>query len=201
MQVKLLRALQEGRFYRVGGENPISVDVRIVCATNKDIKTLVKQGLFREDLYYRLNIISLEVPALRERKDDIEILTRYFIEYFCSINGKKVPDIKPEVFKVLKDYNWPGNIRELQNLIERIVVLHDHDNITANDIPMEVRSPELKLGSLPPENNLKNTIETIEKELIISALKKTDHKKVEAAKRLGISRPTLDKKMEIYNID
>ena len=101
----------------------------------------------------------------------------------------------------MKDYNWPGNIRELQNLIERIVVLHDHDNITANDIPMEVRSPELKLGSLPPENNLKNTIETIEKELIISALKKTDHKKVEAAKRLGISRPTLDKKMEIYNID
>ena len=201
MQVKLLRALQEGRFYRVGGENPISVDVRVVSATNKDIKTLVKQGLFREDLYYRLNIISLEVQALRERKEDIQILTQYFFEYYCKYNGKKVPDIKPEVFNVLKDYHWPGNVRELQNFIERIVVLNDHYTVKVNDIPLEIRSPDLKLESLPPENNLKNTIETIEKELIISALEKTDHKKVDAAKILGISRPTLDKKIEIYNIN
>lgn len=200
MQVKLLRALQEGRFYRVGGEHPISVDVRVVSATNRDIKTLVGQGLFREDLYYRLNIISLEVPPLKKRKDDIEILAKYFIEYFCNSNGKKVPVIKPEVFKVLKEYPWPGNVRELQNLIERIAVLNDHDNITVNDLPLEIRSPDLKLTSLPPENDLKNTIETVEKELIISALKKANNKKVDAAKILGISRPTLDKKMEIYNI-
>ncbi len=200
MQVKLLRVLQEGRFYRVGGESPISVDVRIVSATNKNIKELVTQGLFREDLYYRLNIISLDVPPLRERKDDIKILSEYFINKYCVKEGKEIPAVKPEVFTVLKEYPWPGNVRELQNVMERLAVLCDHETITVNDLPIEIRSPELNLKSIPSGSSLKNTIETIEKELIVSAMNRTSGKKVEAAKMLGISRPTLDKKLEDYNI-
>ncbi len=200
VQVKLLRVLQEGRFFRVGGETSIAVDVRVVCATNKDLKNQVRENLFREDLYFRLNVITLHVPPLRNRKEDIELLCSFFIERYSGELGKKAPEMSSEAIFLLKNYAWPGNIRELQNAMERTIVLFDNDEIREGDLPGDVRMPDFNAEAFPIRGSLHDTLAIIEKKMLITAMKKAHFKKVDAARMLGISRPTLDKKIKVYNI-
>ncbi|MEJ2544368.1 MAG: sigma 54-interacting transcriptional regulator, partial [Calditrichaceae bacterium] len=135
MQLKLLRVLQEGEFERVGGTETLKVDVRIIAATNKDLEKAMEEGKFRQDLYYRLNVIPIEVPPLRERKEDIKYLIYYFMEKFNKIYGKNITEIDPKALSLMENYQYPGNIRELENLIERIIVLDKKGNIKTADLP------------------------------------------------------------------
>ena len=197
-QAKLLRAIQEGRFYRVGGERPIDVDVRIVAATNRDLRQLVEAGQFREDLFFRLNVIDIHVPALRERSGDVELLARRFIRDKSRALGKRAPVLSPEALARLRAYAWPGNVRELENLAERLVVLRPGALVTAADLPPEVRSARKTRGW--PSGSLPEAVAALEKELVAEALERGGGNKARAARELGISRPTLDKKIKQYGV-
>ena len=208
IQVKLLRAIQENTFFRVGGERPVEVDIRIVAATNQDLKKKTSEGSFREDLYYRLHVIALHIPPLRERKEDVERLTRFFLERFGRQLGKPVPGISEGALTLLAEYSWPGNVRELQNVMERIMVLTDGGPVTEMDLPPDMISLDLPpdmisldLRQSPPTGSLHEALAGIEKEMLCRALRKTRWKKVAAARMLGISRPTLDKKINQYRIE
>ncbi|APF17428.1 sigma-54-dependent transcriptional regulator [Caldithrix abyssi] len=203
MQLKLLRVLQEGEFERVGGTETIKVDVRIIAATNKDLKKAMQEGTFRQDLYYRLNVIPIRVPPLRERREDIKYLTYHFIEKFNKIYGKNVMDIEPEAMDILEKYDYPGNIRELENLIERIIVLNKKNIITVKDLPENIRNyvGEFNTEKIDFSRGFNQLVEDYEKNLIIKALEQNKFNKVQTAKMLKMNRSTLISKLKKYQID
>ncbi len=194
VQVKLLRVLQEQEFERVGGIKTIKVDVRIVSATNVNLEERVKEGKFREDLYYRLKVISIHLPPLRERKEDIPLLVNAFIKEANTLNKKNIRGITSRALSLLMNYHWPGNVRELKNVIESMVILARKDILTVNDVPPYIREPEIQ------ENILKIKLGTpwkeIERELIFAALQKSKGNKKKAAEILGLSRRTLYRKLK-----
>ncbi|MFZ5585671.1 MAG: sigma-54-dependent transcriptional regulator [Thermodesulfobacteriota bacterium] len=199
MQVKLLRVIQEKLVTRVGGTKPIPVDVRIVAATNRDLKALVEAGRFRADLFYRLNVVTLPVPALREHKDDIPLLVHHFLQKFALRHGKEVKGASPEMMAALKAYAYPGNVRELENLIERAVTLSGAEVLGLKDLPEEVTAaadapPPLTEGGLP-------TLEAREREYILWVLERTGGNKSQAAEILGIDRVSLWRKLKRYGVD
>ena len=192
IQVHLLRVLEEKEFSRVGGNEPIKVDVRVVSATNKDLRKAIEKGEFREDLYYRLNVVPIELPPLRERKEDIPLLAQHFLNKFALENKKEVSEFSPEATEFLLGYDWPGNVRELENAIERAAILAKDSLITIADLPQENMS---LARSTMPEKNLRE----VEKEHILDVLGETGGNYSEAARLLGITRMTLYKKAREYS--
>ena len=195
-QAKLLRVLQEGEFHRVGGEQPIRVSVRVIAATNRSLSDLVAQGRFREDLFYRLSVVPIRVPALRERRDDVPALAEYFLVDFCTRNGFKPKTIAPDVFAVLQDYAWPGNARELRNTIERMAILSAGDCLTADSIPLEIRCQPTSSGS----STLQQTRESAERERILHALEQNEWNVSAAARFLNIERTNLHKRIRALGL-
>lgn len=203
LQVKLLRVLQEMEFERVGGTKSIKVDVRILSASNQDIKKDVAEGKFREDLFYRLNVIHIEVPPLRERSEDIRLLVNYFIKKYEKEEGKNEIALSPESWKALYNYSWPGNIRELENIIERAVVLNSGELIGLEDLPdyLSGKQEEIDIDRfIPSEAPLQKTLEQIEANLIRRALNRCDNVQSHAAERIGITKSLIQHKMKKYNI-
>ncbi|MDD5206753.1 MAG: sigma 54-interacting transcriptional regulator [Desulfobacterales bacterium] len=197
-QIKLLRVLQTQRFERLGGEKTLSVNVRILAATNKDLLQEVKSGRFREDLYYRLNVIPIQVPPLRERRNDIPLLARNFLRRFTVEQTKDVEDFSPEAMRVLLNYAWPGNVRELENSVEHATVLTKGTRVDVGDLPSSIVAACRNHSSR--ENSLFPSIAENEKDLLIGALQKCSWNKKEVAKKLGISRNTLYQKLKRHNI-
>jgi DNA-binding NtrC family response regulator len=199
VQVKLLRVLQEQEIERVGSSDPIKIDVRVIVSTKDDLSKLVKEGKFREDLFYRLNILPIHLKPLRERKDDIIPLFNYFLTQFSF---QKKYEIEDGVYETLKNYNWPGNVRELKNLTERLSILCFDCKITANELPQELFLNEIVLDSLSSLQNksLTEIMENVEKQLIKNALLKTANNKAKAAESLGLPPSTLKSKIEKYGI-
>jgi DNA-binding NtrC family response regulator len=191
IQVKLLRVLQEKEVVPIGGTKPIKVDVRLIASTNQDLRELVKKGKFREDLYFRINVIPVRVPPLRERKSDIKILVDHFLKMYCKRFNLSLKKISPDSLKILSDYDWPGNIRELENVIERAVVLGEKKEIGPDDLPMLASSP-----AIAP----KKSIKAAELGRIMEVLEETNWNKSKAAKILGIHLSTLYRKMEAYGV-
>ena len=196
LQAKILRAIETRQFERVGGTETIKVDVRIISATNKDLERAVKQGGFREDLYYRLNVVELWIPSLRERRSDLEMLVNHFIRRFNSMFGTHVTGITPEAQQLLLNYGWPGNVRELENAIERGVHLAVMGQLGVEHLPRHINGARLTL--LEPPNrtdSYRQKKELSDREIIVNTLNKVKGNKSEAAKILGISRSTLYEKM------
>ena len=196
MQVKLLRFVEERSFLRVGGVKPISVDLRLIAASNRDLKELVAAGAFREDLYYRLNVVMIPLPPLRARSDDIPLLIRHFLEKYSQTFGKEIGGVSSEVLEILSRYPFPGNVRELENIIERAVALTDETELSTRDLPSDLR--ELSISSLDPQACL--SLEEKEKQYITEVLIKTNHNKSLAADILGLPRTTLWRKMKRYHL-
>lgn len=195
-QVKLLRVLESRSFERVGGSETIKVDVRLIAATNRDLRKMVAEGKFREDLFYRLSVVNLELPPLRERKADIPRLIAQFIREFAEENGRNVTGIEADALRILTEYPWPGNIRELRNCIECMVVLSKGAQLTAENIPENIRERKmLMLKTDSPIPSPVTTFEDTERQLIEKALKECNGNRTEAAKRLGISRRTLHRRL------
>jgi two-component system response regulator HydG len=202
MQVKLLRVLQEREFPRVGGEDIVKVDVRVIAATNKELIQEIDAGRFREDLYYRLNVVTLNVPALRERSEDIPLLAGHFLTMFAEKNHKGLKGFSPQAMDRLLRYHWPGNVRELMNAVERAVVLSRYEYIDEEDLPFAIKNGLAgDTASFPPriaESGL--LLEDMERETILKTLESTAGNKSEAARRLGITRKTLHKKLKKYGV-
>lgn len=203
MQVKLLRVLQEQEFTRVGGLHPIRVDVRIVTATNKDLEAEVKAGRFREDLFYRLNVVPVRLPPLRERREDVEALVRIFIQEFSKKLKVRISSIEPACLEALKQHAWPGNIRQLENVIERMVLMADSEVLRVSDLPVELRPEPVSLGVAGEgsgESSFKETVrlrtQAVERELIEKALEELGGNVTRTAEKLGISRKGLQLKMK-----
>jgi len=204
-QAKILRFLEEKEFNRVGGSKTIKVDVRLITATNKDLNQMIKKASFREDLYYRINVVPIVIPPLRERKEDIPILIDHFINKFSVENNKNVKGINKDALEFLMQYEWPGNVRELENLIERVIALTSNEYIPANELPYSFKN-------IPKINGLKESVldgkvsflqaeEEFEKEVILDALKRTNYIQSHAAEILGISRRILKYKMDKLGIN
>jgi two-component system NtrC family response regulator len=204
LQVKLLRVLQEQEFQRVGGNKDIRVNVRIIAATNKDLKEEADAGRFRSDLFFRLNVVSIEVPPLRERRSDIPVLVAHFLGKFGAKLRRPISEVSPDVMSALFSYSWPGNVRELENVIERAVVLCRGNRIVQEDLPQEIReTPEIEEGIdnlISWERSLAETLDAIEERMIRQALKKAGNIQAQAAKTLGISRSNLQYKMKKYGL-
>ncbi|GKT07395.1 sigma-54 dependent transcriptional regulator [Desulforhabdus sp. TSK] len=201
LQVKLLRFLQEKKFERVGGTRTVQVDTRIVAATNKDLEKLVAEGAFREDLFYRLNVIPIRVPPLRERTEDIPLLAQHFLKQHSQQKDILMKKISRAALAAMQNYLWPGNVRELENAIERLVILTEGDEIQLDDLPERMcqRQAKPNFSSIGLEDNgidLKGTLEDLENNLILEALKKAGGVKNQAAKLLGLNRTTLIEKMK-----
>ena len=198
IQAKVLRAIQEGEFFPVGANKSRRVDVRFIAATNKDLEREVGAGRFREDLYFRLSVITLKLPPLRERRDDIEPLAEYYLKLFSCQMKKPVTDITPEARELLTAYSWPGNVRELKNIIERAIILTESHQITPETLPLslidERSTARAAVGSL------ETTLELLEKEHITRILRATGHHKSRTAEILGVCRRTLDRKIEEYGL-
>jgi transcriptional regulator with PAS, ATPase and Fis domain len=194
MQVKLLRVLQEKEVYMVGATKSRHVDVKIIAATNKDLQKLVEKGQFREDLFYRLNVITISIPPLRERGDDILQLAHHFIEKFAVEFGKPVPGISDDVIQALKKYAWPGNVRELENVIQRLVLMTDEERINVAELPPLMRF------SVKQEANLERSLEEVEIDYIKNVLDSVGGNKTQAAKILKIDRKTLREKLKNFGI-
>ncbi len=208
LQVKILRVIQEKTFERIGGIKPIKVNVRILAATNKNLEQEVKEGRFREDLYWRLNVVPILIPPLRERKDDIPILCDFFINKYASSFGYKI-ELSAQVIEKFLNYHWPGNVRELENLIERLYVLNEGGKFSVEDLPEKIKYSENKFDRdlIPEELNpfssgidLNEMIKEYEKKLILHALNLNDWIKSRAAKYLNINRTTLIEKMKRLGI-
>jgi DNA-binding NtrC family response regulator len=199
LQVKILRVLEERTLERVGDNRPIRVDVRVLAATNKDLGKAIQAGEFREDLYYRLNVVPVAIPPLRARRDDIRVLAQHFLRH---LGAAPSVTIAPEAFRALESYEWPGNVRELENALERALIFHRGDVIGLADLPETIRVPPVReAAALPvslPESGL--SLEEVEKELILRALQKHDWNQSRAARYLGITRHTLLYRMEKHNI-
>ena len=199
MQVKLLRVLEERAFERVGGAKTLQVDVRLVAATNRNLKKLVNEGKFRDDLFYRLSVVAVDLPPLRERREDIPLLVKTFLDEFSRENGKQVREVTPEALNVLLAYDWPGNVRELRNAIEQMVVLARAERLTVRDVPPQVRGgADLTKISVVRTGM---TVEEAERQLIVQALKETDGNRTQAARKIGISRRTLHRKLKQYGLE
>lgn len=203
LQVKLLRVLQEREIERVGGIKPIPIDARIIAATNMNLKKLVESGQFREDLFYRLNVIHVHVPALWERKDDILLLAESFLQHFSKKFNKRVDGFTKEVEQMLKEYAWPGNVRELRNVIERAVVLLDRDKIGKEHLPFDLSVPRGALPELEDEGafSLKNVLDAYERKVILNILERTGWNQTRASEILGIHRNTLLIKLDSLAIN
>jgi DNA-binding NtrC family response regulator len=198
VQIKLLRVLEEKKFERVGGEETIEVDVRVIAATNRDLKDAIQKGSFREDLYYRLNVVNIHVPPLRERKDDIPLLVAAFLAEFSRENGKRIDGIDPKAQMSLYNYSWPGNVRQLRNSIESAVVLCKSTTITLDDLPPNLRGESNEeFIRLPVGSNLRD----VEKEAIRTTLSREGGNKSKAAEVLGIGRKTLHRKLQEYGLE
>src|SRR5580700_2322521 len=196
-QAKLLRVLQEGEFHRVGGEQPIRVSVRVISATNRDLGEMIAQQKFREDLYYRLCVMPVRVPSLRERVEDIQQLAEYFLAEFCARNNFRPKSFEPDAVAALEQHGWPGNIRELRNVVERMAILARGDTIEAVSVPTEIRSTR----SLPPRSNLRETRESAERDHILRALQDSDWNVSGAARALGMERTNLHKRIRALGIE
>jgi nitrogen regulation protein NR(I) len=208
MQVKLLRVLQEQEFERVGGVNTIKVDVRIITATNKDLEAEVKAGRFREDLYYRLNVVPIYLPALRDRREDIDLLVRYFLRQFNERLKKGITSVTPEAMAALRAYSWPGNIRQLENVLERMVLMSESSVLSSQDLPEEIAAAAgvaaIQISGASPDASgpmsfkelVKRQTQTVERDLIEKALEETHGNVTRAAEKLGLSRKGLQLKMK-----
>jgi two-component system response regulator HydG len=208
MQAKLLRALQEKQIERVGGDGPVDVDVRVVSATHRDIAQMVKEGTFREDLLYRLHIIPLELPPLRERTEDITLLARHFVAKLAPRTNPRVRDVDDTALAALRTYRWPGNVRELENVIEQALVFAEGDVITADDLPAMLGtlrpSTAVAIETLPPADDprtLDEILEGLEKSLILRAYTASKGVKTETARRLGVKTSALYYKLAKYKIE
>jgi two-component system response regulator AtoC len=203
LQVKLLRVLQENEIRMIGDSKSMNIDVRVIAATAKDLEEEVKKGAFREDLYYRLNVLSIKIPPLRDRADDIPLLCDHFIERFNSRLNKKIEGIAPAAMSRLLEYAWPGNVRELENMIERALVLAEDSLLEPDHFPPELGRPidGDQMDGLFDGHSLKAAQKLMEKKLITKALKKTDGNRTQAARLLEISHPSLLSKIKTYNID
>ncbi|MCX5862443.1 MAG: sigma-54 dependent transcriptional regulator [Deltaproteobacteria bacterium] len=204
LQVKLLRVLQEHEFQRVGGNKDIQVDVRIIAATNKNLKEEVDAGRFRADLFFRLNVVHIEIPPLRVRREDIPFLVAHFLNKFGEKLGRPIREVDPQVMSSFSRYSWPGNVRELENVIERAVVLSRGSAMTPEDVPREIRGA-LETGQsldslVSLEQGLAETLDAIEERMIRQALEKADNVQAQAAKILGISRSNLQYKMKKFGL-
>ena len=195
-QAKLLRVLQEGEFHRVGGEQIIRVSVRVISATNRDLAALVGQEKFREDLYYRLSVVPIRVPSLRERPHDIRLLAEYFLEDFCARNNFKPKRLDEQVFQMLESYAWPGNARELRNVIERMAILTPGERLTRDSIPVEIRV-QREPG---PKSTIQEARESAEREHILRALEESNWNVSGAARALGMERTNLHKRIRALGL-
>jgi two-component system, NtrC family, response regulator AtoC len=200
IQVKLLRFLGERTFERVGSNKTLNADVRLVAATNKNLEDLVKTGKFREDLFFRLRVVEIQLPPLRKRLGDIPLLARSFLREFAKENEKMVNDFTADALEALMNYPWPGNVRELRTAVEHGVVLCRGEKISLRDLPPSVRN-----GGVPPETKLLQgkdlTVKEAEKQLIVRALKETGRNRTLAAKRIGMSRRTFHRKLHTYHLE
>ncbi len=226
LQVKLLRVLQQKQFERVGDTTTISVDTRVVAASNRDLMEETRAERFREDLYWRLNVVPIEIPPLRKRREDIPLLVAHFLKYYSEQNRCYVVHIQEEARRVLQDYHWPGNVRELQNYVERAVVMADSDELTVDLLPPYVMNGNAQKPNVSPmramdldtlttelvnegirtspadaEDLHPRVVNRVERELILQVLQQTNYIQTKAAARLGINRNTLHKKMKEYGID
>jgi two-component system nitrogen regulation response regulator NtrX len=195
-QAKLLRVLQEGEFHRVGGEQNIRVTVRVVSATNRDLTVMVAQGKFREDLYYRVSVVPIRVPALRERPQDVRALTDYFLDDFCSRNNFRAKTLDAEVYEQLEGYSWPGNARELRNVIERMAILTAAEHITSAAIPIEIRVQK----EAGPRSTVQEARESAEREHLLRALEGANWNVSGAARALGMERTNLHKRIRALGL-
>ncbi len=203
LQSALLRVLETREFYRIGGERPIQVDVRILAATNKNLKRLVDQGKFKEDLFYRLNRFPIYLPPLRERTEDIVPMVRFFLQECSKRFGSKIEDVSEKALELFMDYSWPGNIRELKNIIEQICILYgDTKTIVAAHLPLNIQFPTVSIyNNLLSSNNLISSLEQVEHDIIQQSLTDTNWNQTKAAKLLGISRTSLQRRMNKYNLN
>lgn len=225
VQVKLLRVLQEKEFERVGDTETISVDTRVIAASNRDLAQQIETETFREDLYWRLNVVPVEIPPLRKRREDIPSLVAFFLNHYSSINERYVVHIQREAMQALQDYHWPGNVRELQNYVERAVVMAETDELTVEQLPGYVVGSERKatsssmramdiesltcevvaegIRSAPPDADdlHRRVVDRVEKELIVQVLANCNQIQTKTATRLGINRNTLHKKLKEYGLD
>jgi len=202
LQAKLLRVIEEQSVTRLGGREPISVDVRCIYATSKNLKELVREGRFREDLYYRINVVPINIPPLRERKEDIPHLIEYFLEHFKNKYSKQYLKLSSSAYEALLSYNYPGNVRELKHALERGVLLSKNGIINIENLPEEFSNIQPSIKRCLSNNlSLQECLSSLEKTLIMNTLKETGGKKIEAAKRLGISRKVLWKKLKNYGIE
>ena len=197
LQVKLLRVLQEREFERVGSSRPVSVDVRLLAATHRDLEALVRAGRFRDDLYYRINVVSISLPPLRERREDIPLLLDHFVEKFARRNGKRISGLTRDAREALLRYDYPGNVRELENLVERAVVLTRDEVIGLEDLPLGVKERE---GETSGETSLTVRVEGLERRMIREALDRADGVQTRAAEILGISERVLRYKLKKYGL-
>lgn len=198
VQVKILRVLEERCFERVGGQETIDVDIRLIAATNRDLKKMVEEGKFREDLYYRLHVVSVRMPPLREHPEDIPLLCRHFLDQFNSENSTAITGFTPDALEAMMRYEWPGNVRELRNAVERMVVMARGDKLTLRDIPAPVRDAvPMRTGRGAPAAL---SLEHAERQMIVEALRATGDNRTRAAERLGISRRTLHRKLNEYGL-
>ena len=202
-QAKILRVLQDRKFMHLGGVNEIQVDVRIIAATNVNLQQAVKEGKFREDLFYRLNVITIDLPPLRQRKNDVPLLAEYFIQKFAKENDRPPLRVTPEALRPLMDYEWPGNVRELENVIERAVVLSTGTNLTADLLPENVTGRGTKLAVLEhrPDASLFEIIEDCERRVITDMLEKCNWNQTDAAERFRIPLSTLNQKIKRLSIE
>jgi two-component system, NtrC family, nitrogen regulation response regulator NtrX len=199
-QAKVLRALEEQAFERVGGRDTVKVDVRVIAASNRDLQALIAQGQFREDLFYRLNVIPIEVPALRDRRDDIPALVDHFIAVFCAENGKRLKAVSGEALAWFLAYDWPGNVRELRNMVERLVIMTPGEVIGPEDLPAPLRPKATATGAEARERSLKEARDAFERAYILAELRAHDWNMTRTAERLGIERSHLYRKIKTYGI-
>ena len=201
VQTKVLRVLQDGEFQRVGGKETIKVDVRIIAATNKDLQQLVNEGKFREDLFFRLNVLPIEVPPLRDRPEDVEELFHHFLKRYCTRNNRRMPTVRKEVPDILRRYHWPGNVRELQNLVERLLIFSEGSEITIDDLPSYLFRPGFQAAAIKPGNKtLAEVRDEAERQYILQCLEFCNGNVSQAARLLGVERTNLHKKMKALGI-
>jgi DNA-binding NtrC family response regulator len=207
IQVKLLRVLQEREIIPVGGQKPMKVDVRVIAATNADLEREVERGAFRPDLFYRLNVIPVVLPPLRERREDIGLLVQHFLAHYCGVSQRPVMHVEEAALDALTRYDWPGNVRELENVIERAVILEEGTCLTPESLPERVTACPMKRPvapdtiHLPDEIELAGTLEDVEREYMAKVLEVTGWQKKKASHILGINSSTLYRKIQRYNLE
>jgi len=206
LQVKLLRVLQEKTIERVGGTLPIPVDIRIIAATHRSLKQEIEEGRFREDLFYRLNVVRMQLPPLKQRPEDIRLLVDHFLQKYSAERpaGSTIKGVEPAVERLFHDYHWPGNVRELENVIERVMVLCAGPTITVADLPTELRDHvhnTLHLEGIPADSTLSETLAMVERKMIMRAMKMAGNIQTRAAEILGIGKSGLNQKLKKFNIN